>query len=349
MKRRGEYIRLPGKGPRKGGTALVIRTTATLWLGGDHLLCRDSMGYAEDLKRFYYRDIQAIVATLTNRRAVWNGIFMTCCLLAGALSVGSYLYGGGWPLPFFFFWACLFFVLAVINQLRGPACKCQLRTAVSVEDLPSLRRKKVAEKAIALIRARVERAQGKLMPEEIEGRVPERRPSPAVKAVRPERGEPSADYGGRYHALLFFLLLACAVIYALDMCYESVFVTACAGACSAGITVVTVAALARQRGSAVSRELRGITWTAMAYVCITYLLGYMLLTFAAIQNPAAMGQQWEILKTLSTISPLDNLFFMVSYIFCIASSLVIGLLGIMSFRRFRSEWSKSLIPGHPSG
>lgn len=342
-------MRLPGRGRKRGGTALVVRTMATVWLGGDHLLCRYGMGYVEELRRFYYRDIQAITATLTNRRAVWNGIFIACFVLAGILSAASYLRGGGWTLAFFSAGACLFLVLAFINQLRGPTCKCQLRTAVSVEDLPSLKRTKVADRAIALVRARVERAQGRLTREELEGRAREGRPSPAARTVRHEPDGRAADYDGRYHALLFFLLLLGAVIYAADMFYESLLATLLAGASSAGITVATVAALARQRGSAVTEELKGITWTAMAFVFVTYLLGYSLLTFAAIQNPGRMGQQWESLKTLSTISPFDNLFFMVSYIFCIASSLVIGLLGLASMRRFRIERGRSLVAGHPAG
>jgi hypothetical protein len=349
MKKRGEYWRLPGRGRKRGGTALIVRTMATLWLGGDHLLCRYGMGYVEELRRFYYRDIQAIAATLTNRRAVWNGIFIACFVLTGVLSAVSYLQGGGWTIAFFSAWACLFLVFAFINQLKGPTCKCQLRTAVSVEDLPSLKRTKVAERAIALIRVRLERAQGRLTREELEGHAHERRPSPSAKAVLHEADGRASDYDGRYHALLFFLLLLGAVIYATDMFYETLLVTLLAGASSASITVATVAALARQRGSAVTEELKGITWSAMAFVFVTYLLGYSLLISAAIQNPGSMGQQCVSLKTLSTISPFDNLFFMFSYIFCIVSFLVIGLLGLASMRRFRIERGRSLVAGHPAG
>ena len=45
---------------------------SNLWLGPDHIMSVRSNGYMETYKRFYFRDIQAVVIQTTSARTIWN-------------------------------------------------------------------------------------------------------------------------------------------------------------------------------------------------------------------------------------------------------------------------------------
>jgi hypothetical protein len=142
------YQRLPGKGLRRGTFLIITATRSRLFLGPDHLLMADSNGYVETYKRFAYRDIQSCTITRTRRRAIWNGIWLS---LAGLMLLFGLLINhvAGWV--FFGPLAALFGLLAVVNTLRGPTCRCVLTTAVQAEELPSLGRIPRAEKVLTRV------------------------------------------------------------------------------------------------------------------------------------------------------------------------------------------------------
>ena len=152
-----EYIRLPG---RRRVTLGFTRNS--LWLGKDHLLHVINRGYTEDYRRFYYRDIQAILVRRTQTSRIVNTIlgfivgFNVLLLIAGRFvwAWESYVLI---PLAV----ATLFWIAIFGFQLAaGPTCVCHLRTAVQFEQLPSLFRVRTAKKAIALLRHRIETVQG---------------------------------------------------------------------------------------------------------------------------------------------------------------------------------------------
>src|SRR5262245_28317583 len=132
-----EYRRLTGARQRRN----QIFTRSSLWLGADHLLSVDSTGYNEDYKRFYFRDIQAITIAISIRRRLWNWVLGT---LTGLTLIGwGYVVAGNTDVGFIVFNSIITFLTAVPllwNNLLGPTCNCQLRTAVQTEDLPSLNR-----------------------------------------------------------------------------------------------------------------------------------------------------------------------------------------------------------------
>ncbi len=72
------YLRLTRARRRVIGAGLVAASAgySSLWLGKDHLLCIEVSGVAEEYKRFYYHDIQAIVVRQNSRRLVSN--ILTC-------------------------------------------------------------------------------------------------------------------------------------------------------------------------------------------------------------------------------------------------------------------------------
>src|SRR6185503_16307515 len=71
------YRRLPG---RESGLLSYSR----LWLGPDHLLLARTTFFSEEYKRFYFRDIQAIVMRKTRRHLFWGWM---CAALFGLCTV----------------------------------------------------------------------------------------------------------------------------------------------------------------------------------------------------------------------------------------------------------------------
>jgi hypothetical protein len=81
--------------------------------------------------------------------------------------------------------ALIFAVPLLINNLLGSTCACQLRTAVQIEDLPSLCRLRQARKILEKIRPLIAAAQGRLTAEEISARIRETIQPPAATPQTP--------------------------------------------------------------------------------------------------------------------------------------------------------------------
>ena len=133
----------------------------SLWLADDHLLSIDSASYNEEYKRFYFRDIQAIFICPTSRRAIWNGI------LSAVLIMHLLVFGWmGASATILMIVAVILAIPLVVNNIFGPACRVYLRTAVQVEELPSLSRIPRAQKVLNRIRPMIEVDQQPLLREE---------------------------------------------------------------------------------------------------------------------------------------------------------------------------------------
>jgi len=164
-----EYQRLTRARPRSR-FSVISSGNSSLWLGKDHVLCIDTNGYNESYKRFYFRDIQALVIRKTDRHKWWGLIFVVLALgffLPAAISsevVIKYIFGSI---------AGFLVLLLLINLALGPASACQIRTAVQIEDLPSLNRMRRARRVLERLRPLVAAAQGELRPEEIPLRLQE--------------------------------------------------------------------------------------------------------------------------------------------------------------------------------
>lgn len=148
--------RLPGRSIRHFGLGFQRHQ---LWLAEEYVLYREIFGYSEEVKRFYYRDIQAVVCTPT-------GSWRTCSWLSGLLLVFLVICGGlsayeGIMVPFALAWIGATFSLVILmgNLVLGPSCSTTLYTAAAEAPLYSLGRKRSAEKAIVWIGERVQQAQ----------------------------------------------------------------------------------------------------------------------------------------------------------------------------------------------
>jgi len=182
-----EYQRLTRARSRSAfGVAFMSRSS--LWLGRDHLLCVDSNGYTETYKRFYFRDIQAVILMATKRRAIWNWVLgaptaIFLMLLLGTLSSSSDSRMAG--IIAYTICGSVFAVPLLVNNIFGPSCICHLRTAVQTEELPSLDRLRRARQVLNRIRPFMVAAQGELSPGEIPARMRAAITSPDSATVAP--------------------------------------------------------------------------------------------------------------------------------------------------------------------
>ena len=113
-----EYQRLTWARRRPSGFIAFSATRSSLWLGSDHLLCIDTTGYTENYKRFYFRDIQAIVIRKTE---AWKFVALALGALTGAFSLVAALQKESSLLYVFGVIASLFAIAFVITVAQGPS------------------------------------------------------------------------------------------------------------------------------------------------------------------------------------------------------------------------------------
>jgi hypothetical protein len=164
-----EYTRLTRPAVYSSGRIVVaLSSRQSLWLARDHLLSIRSNRFIEEYKRFYFRDIQALTIRKTRRRQLWNAVLSLLLLVWLGLFMSqmpqSGLSSDLWP---WFVLLALAGVPLLINNLRGPTCTCYIRTAVQVEELPSLNRLRKVHKIEQRIRPLIAAAQGELTPEQL--------------------------------------------------------------------------------------------------------------------------------------------------------------------------------------
>jgi hypothetical protein len=128
-------------------------------LGKDHLLQIETSGYTEAYKRFYFRDIQALILCRTDTWLYYAVVFAALASLFALIA----LLGGG-PIVAWIFGclAALFALCLLIDLVAGPTSKSYLRTAVQTEGLVSLNRVHRARKVFGVLHPLITAAQGEL-------------------------------------------------------------------------------------------------------------------------------------------------------------------------------------------
>ena len=164
-----EYARLTRSAVYSSGRLVVaLSSRQSLWLAQDHLLSIRSNRFIEEYKRFYFRDIQALTIRKTRRRQLWNIVLCLLMLICVGLFMSQMTQSGFsrdlWP---WFVLLALVGVPLLINNLRGPSCTCYIRTAVQVEELPSLNRLRKVHKIVQRIRPLITAAQGELTADQL--------------------------------------------------------------------------------------------------------------------------------------------------------------------------------------
>ena len=153
METKKTYRKLPGKKRNFWGNS-------TLWRGEDHLLLINIRGYREEYKRFYFRDIQAIITRkIEYFKNICIALAMAFVALGAFMGMAIYWESLGWAI--FFGTFSLFFLLFFCNHLLfGSSCESYIKTAVQIEKIPSFHRMAIVDKVMQELRPVIEKAQG---------------------------------------------------------------------------------------------------------------------------------------------------------------------------------------------
>ena len=178
------YWRLPGRGAG-------LLSYSRLWLGPDHLLLARTAFFSEEYKRFYFRDIQAVVTRRTTLREILNAILAVTGIVFGVMCV----FTTSGLRVFFFVMTGSVLVALLVNWLCGPTCVCHLRTAVQTEELSPLKRFRATRKVIERLKPDIEKAQRSLAPELLRPKPPVvLAAAPSETAAQPaSRATPSTE------------------------------------------------------------------------------------------------------------------------------------------------------------
>jgi hypothetical protein len=153
--KRKTYKPLPGR-------SQSVVSYYRIYSADDHLLSVTSYGFQEQYKRFYFRDIQAIIIERTSRRRNANLIILALSVLCGmwwlVLMANWSRSSIGYAVVLSFF-AVVCAVMALGNWILGPGCRCHIKTAVQTEQLNAIRRIGTAQKVLNRIQPLIAGAQ----------------------------------------------------------------------------------------------------------------------------------------------------------------------------------------------
>ena len=146
--------RMPGR--RRG----VLRRTS-LWDAGDYLLSVNGTAFSERYRRYYYRDIKAIVMQNTARAGSIGVLFLLT--LASLFLVGVSTVPAVAPFAKWLWVAPLFVMTWLVYADVARSCRVFIYTAVSSEELPGLIRRAAARRTLPLILEKIRQAQGEFV------------------------------------------------------------------------------------------------------------------------------------------------------------------------------------------
>lgn len=131
-----------------------------LWLAEDHLLMLQSSRFTEEYTRYRLEDIEAIVVTQLEpdpmRQLTLGLLTISAFICALTIPDSSYLKA------FLAIPTGLLLVSVIVDALRGPKCRCLLRTAVSEHLLKPIMRVSTANRVVTELHRVITATQGSL-------------------------------------------------------------------------------------------------------------------------------------------------------------------------------------------
>ncbi|NQT92246.1 MAG: hypothetical protein HQ559_05760 [Lentisphaerae bacterium] len=327
----------------RSGTAVLHVVRQRLWLAADHLLLTSNLGFTESYKRFYMPDIQAIVLTRTKAGFIGNILLGFFALDMFAFALGGFLFE--WPPAATITFAALGGILALfllVNWLRGPTCRCHVRTAVQTERVYALNRLHKARRIVESLRGTIEEEQGTLTPGHLEDAAarPPRAPSPAARArrVRPVAVPRIVrPYGGHAHDVLVGVLLVDFSHSCLRFLTGGILMLTASLLIGLSLAVSVTVALGRQSGTNLPRALKRMTWICLGYIVISYMFGFIHSIVLSISDPAIAGNSREAMLAAASMTPFDSPVFLVMFLFSIGCAGTLGFTGLTMLARFRAQ------------
>ena len=301
---------------------------ASYWLGPDHLLVVEIAGSQERYRRFYYSDVETMVIRPNYWGRVGN-IFLAilAALLGfGAVSVGDIV--GKW---FTGILGGLMLLVLLLNTWRGRTCSCHLRTAVQSDELPGLNRVRTAGRVATELRERIVAAQGALSAADLAAPPPVLGGTAQTSAAPARSSTPrlhNADYTGRFHAILCWLLLVVAVFAVIDLVWQDERMDAAALLFVVVSLVINILAVVRQNGSLMPRDLRRLGLGLLIYQGVFMVIGIAYGIYMAEKHPERVGK---------TESPWDNPVSLAMDLTSIIVGFLGGIAGLMMLARFRRD------------
>jgi hypothetical protein len=339
-KKTNTYCRLPGRARKRFG--LLEFYWNRLWLADDHLLQVHMTAYSESYKRFYLKDIQAIVISRTTSGRTANVILGS---VAAGFGLAGLLAAVWWKSPpagvLLGIWAGILILALLLNTLFGPTCVCRLHTAVHVEHLTSLGRLRTARKVVGMLKPLLEAAQGKLTPEDLGAGSNEWVDVQASVHALPDQfvsSEPKQEWRheyGRVHLALFLSLFILGLSALSDVYYQNALKNMADMACFVVSMVLTVIALRKQGRSDLPMALRRITWAVLAVLIGGYLFGSVYGAVYLMSHPDLASQSFP--QEIRLQGPVFEAYCMV--IGVLHSALAIA--GVVLLNKFRTKYAAS--------
>jgi len=323
---------------RAGGKDIAGR--ASYWLAGDHLLVVREEGFHERYRRFFHRDVQALVISRTNWGLIFTLIFTALSGLSFLFVVGTESAEGKW---IFSGITALCVIGLLANLLAGPTCQCHLRTAVQSERLPGVGRIKRAHRLIAEMTPLIGRAQSDLPQNPVP---PPPLPEPVYFAPAPAPTLPPAapqldsHYHGRMHAVAFTLMLVDAVLGLFYLLLEHEVIEYLNMAVTLAELGFVVAAIVKQHRTDVPPSIRRILWAVVIFYAVGIVAGIVIGVYIVISSGGRID--------IENLSPSQNIALFCFYLVGSGFMLGSGLLGwrfLVLFRRNHLEGSPPPLVG----
>ncbi len=307
-----------------------------LYQGPDHLLWVETIMGQEHYRRFYFKDIQAIILQRTRVHHFWSVLWLLPALLFGILALAA-----SDPAYISAFFSIFFLICLGLNLIFGPSCTVYLQTAVQLQQI-TLGRLHKAGRVVDRLKERIEREQGPLDVKAASTQPAKAFPSQDVlHAIRPEQSstavseiaEPAGPFNPIFHILLFSVLIAAGIgrisQYAtgwLALGFLDLFFIA------AGLILAAVA-LVRGYRQIKGRWLGHGTWTALIFFILQGFTDYVFYIIAIVRNPDITMNHWELLKRFIETLMDNHPATLGIQLGSAAISLILGVSGFLALRR----------------
>jgi hypothetical protein len=307
------------------GRGLFSLSRHSLWLGSDHLLSVQNHNYTESYRRFYFKDIQALLIRPSRQGYFWTALFLLGVGGAALLMTNEEAAAKGFGLGFGLF----FLLLLIIHWWKGSTCHSYLKTAVSQEELPALGRRPTATRVIQKIYPLIEASQSHLRTTGLEHPVIARASSTAVTPVIPPL-RPLVSLKDRMHVILFAGNVLLAVLMGLTLGLQLLPAQMAMFAVSALLFVLNIVCLARQNRSTLPGASQKLAWVSMTMLAVLYALLYIEVMVDSFATMVKGKQTVDFLELLLALEIYRQPIWSTIYGVWAVIQLLIGLGGLVS-------------------
>jgi hypothetical protein len=339
------------------GSGFSLILTRSLWQGPDHLLWVEGSIAQERYKRFYFKDIQAMILRPNQRRLLWAIPLVLLVLLF--LGIAAFSRGPSYVSTSM---AVLGVGCLLVHWLQGPGCDVFLQTAVQREKLTTLARVNKALKVLDRIKALAEAAQGPLEAQSIAAMRAsgDLRRSTAVSGHGLQAGDatPKPEQAtGIYKPGLHWVLFGAVSIFGIFRCfqiwYRAIPLAAVDMFGMAFSLVLAIIAMARWHAQVKGTLVSVAGWMVLGHAVIHGLAVYVIFIAASAKNPGMAYNNWAILRRFFEVYQGSRPIIETLIIGIAVSSLGLGLFGVLSILNYGGGGSKGRLPvpadsRHPS-